>query len=163
MSPVRNVSCREVQGNNLLWLGEIEASCPESVPIPQGRDRCHLCCEALAKAKPPHRINLASPPLLELFLLHGLGLVCRVYSLHLSFWPLTLSYSSLYPSLASTKQLLNLWRSIEFSFATWIESTFPMYLGPSQKESLDPVKQGVEGQTRWENHDTLLCCLRRGF
>lgn len=61
MSPVRNVSCQEVQGNNLLWLGEIEASCPESVPIPQGWVRCHLCCEALAKAKPPHRINLAFP------------------------------------------------------------------------------------------------------
>lgn len=83
-----------------------------------------------------------SPLLLELFLLHGLGLVCRVHSLHLSFWPQTLSYSSWYPSLASTKQLLNLLRSTEFSLATWIESTFTMYLDASQKESLDPVKSG---------------------
>ena len=60
ISPLRNVSWREVQGNSLLLLFEgIESSCPESVLILQGPVRCHVFCEALPKPKPKiESINL---------------------------------------------------------------------------------------------------------
>lgn len=57
ISHVRNISCREVQGNSLLWFEGIESSRPESLLIPLGPVRCHLFYEALPKPKPKVESN----------------------------------------------------------------------------------------------------------
>ena len=84
ISPVRNISCRQVQGNSLLWFEGIESSCPESLLIPQGPVRCHLFYEALPKPKPEVESNNLT------FLFHSLVLSLTVLAPVLDAFPVPL-------------------------------------------------------------------------
>ena len=66
----------------------------------------------------PDRLNRTFLFTSRIFMLHGLGLVYWMYSLPSSFRQETWSHPSSRPSMASTKQLLNLLRQIEFSLTT---------------------------------------------
>lgn len=126
ISHVRNISCREVQGNSLLWFEGIESSRPESLLIPLGPVRCHLFYEALPKPKPKVESNNFT------FLFHSL-----VLSLPESWSPVLDAFSVpliqarnrvlfiLISPQSRHRAVVQLLSCIEFALGNWIESTFP--------------------------------------